>query len=123
MDTTFSKEDLSFQSEVREFINSNYPKELRDSISAKRKKGEELSKDDLLAWHKVLGKHNGWSAPSWPKKHGGAEFTPTQKYIFEQECAKADCQYIMPFGVNMVGPVIYTFGNEEQKNKHLPGVL
>ena len=123
MDTAFSKDDLKFQSEIRDFIKNNYPKELKDSISQKRKTGKELSRDDLMTWHKILGKNNGWSAPSWPKKYGGAEFTPTQKYIFEQECAKAECQYIMPFGVNMVGPVIYTFGNEEQKNKHLPGII
>ena len=65
----------------------------------------------------------GWTCPTWPKEYGGAAFTPTQKYIFEQECAKAECQYIMPFGINMVGPVIYTFGNEEQKAQHLPGIL
>ena len=123
MDTTFSSEDLKFQKEVREFIENNYPQTLRDSISAKRKNGEDLSREDLTTWHKILGKHNGWSAPSWPKKFGGAEFTPTQKYIFEQECAKAECMYIVPFGVNMVGPVIYTFGNDEQKDKHLPGIL
>ena len=123
MDTTFSAEDLKFQQEVRDFIANNYPQSLRDSINSKRQKGEELSREDFTAWHKVLGKNGGWSAPGWPKQYGGAEFTPTQKYIFEQECSKADCHYIIPFGVNMCGPVIYTFGNEEQKAKHLPGIV
>ncbi len=123
MDTAFSEEDLKFQKEVRDFIQNNYPQSLRDSINAKRKNGEDLSRDDFTTWYKILGKHNGWSVPNWPNKYGGAEFTPTQKYIFEQECAKAECQYIMPFGVNMVGPVIYTFGNEEQKKKYLPGIV
>ena len=123
MDTTFSTEDTKFQLEVRTFIDQNYPKSLRESINKKRKNGEELSRDDLTAWHKVLGAHNGWSAPGWPAKFGGAEFTPTQKYIFEQECDRAECQYIIPFGINMCAPVIYTFGNEEQKAQHLPGIL
>ena len=123
MDTTFSTEDTKFQLEVRTFIEENYPKSLRESVNTKRKNGEELTRDDLTAWHKVLGAHNGWSAPGWPAKFGGAEFTPTQKYIFEQECARAECQYIMPFGINMCAPVIYTFGNEEQKAQHLPGIL
>ena len=91
MDTAFSTEDKKFQEEVRDFIKSSYPQELRDSINSKRKLGQELSRDDLTAWHKILGQHNGWSAPSWPKQYGGAELTPTQKYIFEQECAKAEC--------------------------------
>ena len=29
----------------------------------------------------------------------------------------------MPFGVNMCGPVIYTFGSDEQKEFHLPKIL
>jgi alkylation response protein AidB-like acyl-CoA dehydrogenase len=29
----------------------------------------------------------------------------------------------MPFGVSMVGPVIYTFGNQEQKDYYLPRIL
>ena len=123
MDTTFSTEDTKFQLEVRTFIEENYPKSLRESVNTKRKNGEELTRDELTAWHKVLGAHNGWSAPGWPAKFGGAEFTPTQKYIFEQECARAECQYIIPFGINMCAPVIYTFGNEEQKAQHLPGIL
>ena len=123
MDTTFSTEDTKFQLEVRNFIEENYPKSLRESVNKKRKNGEELTRDDLTAWHKVLGAHNGWSAPGWPAKFGGAEFTPTQKYIFEQECARAECQIIIPFGINMCAPVIYTFGNEEQKAQHLPGIL
>ena len=30
---------------------------------------------------------------------------------------------VAPFGPQMCAPVIYTFGNEEQKAKHLPGIL
>ena len=29
--------------------------------------------------------------------------------------AKANAPAIVPFGLGMVGPVIYTYGNEEQK--------
>ena len=49
MDTAFSNEDLKFQSEVRDFIKTNYPQELRDSINSKRKLGKELSREDLTA--------------------------------------------------------------------------
>src|SRR3546814_11679586 len=30
---------------------------------------------------------------------------------------------IMPYGVNMVGPVLYTFGNDEQRALYLPDIL
>ena len=47
----------------------------------------------------------------------------TQKHIFDQESALAGAPILQPFGVGMVGPVIYTFGTQEQKDKHLPGIL
>ena len=30
---------------------------------------------------------------------------------------------IMPFGIDMVGPVLYSFGSNEQKAQHLPKIL
>ena len=123
MDSTFTKEDLNFQKEVRTFIKENYPQWLRDAVAEKQKLGQELNREELMAWHKILGKHKGWSAPGWPKELGGAGFSPVQKYIFEKEMASADCQFLLPFGVVMCAPVIYTFGTQEQKDKFLPGIL
>ena len=41
----------------------------------------------------------------------------------DEETARADCIRLMPFGLTMVGPVIYTFGTPEQKAKFLPRIL
>ena len=118
MDLEFSPEDLAFQQEVRTFIAENYPTELR----GKQDEGDELSKDDFLAWHRVLHT-KGWVAPAWPVEFGGTGWTATQKYIWSEETAAADCIRLMPFGLSMVGPVIYTFGTPEQKAKFLPRIL
>ncbi|MDZ4319594.1 MAG: acyl-CoA dehydrogenase family protein, partial [Phenylobacterium sp.] len=117
MNLDFSPEDVAFREEVRTFIAENYPKDLR----AKQDSGEPLSKEDYLAWHKVLAK-KGWVAPSWPKEHGGTDWTPTQKYIWSEEQARADTIAVLPFGVSMLAPVVYTFGTEEQKKRFLPGI-
>ncbi|HRE36458.1 MAG TPA: acyl-CoA dehydrogenase family protein, partial [Sphingopyxis terrae] len=50
-------------------------------------------------------------------------WTPTQRFIFSEETARADCIRLMPFGLSMVGPVIYTFGTPEQKARFLPRIL
>lgn len=115
MDMSFSPEDLAFRDEVRTFIEENYP-----HIDNKRSRGE-MSRDDILAWHKVLAK-KGWVAPHWPEEHGGTGWTITQRYIWNEECARAETTHLLPFGLSMVGPVIYTFGNEEQKKRFLPGI-
>jgi len=118
MDMEFSPEDLAFQQEVRDFIAENYPAELRD----KQDEGEEMSKEDFLAWHKILHK-KGWIAPAWPVEYGGTGWTPTQRFIWSEETSRADCIRLMPFGLAMVGPVIYTFGTPEQKAYFLPRIL
>jgi len=118
MNLEFSPEEIAFRDEVRAFIAENYPVELR----GKQDEGDELSKEDFLSWHKVLAK-KGWVAPAWPVEYGGTGWTPTQRYIWSEETARADCIRLMPFGLTMVGPVIYTFGTPEQKAKFLPRIL
>ncbi len=116
MNLEFTEEEKAFRAEVREFIENNYPQNI-DSRGVR----DELSREDMLAWHKILGK-KGWSVPAWPKEYGGTDWTPTQRYIWSEENARKNTVMPLPFGVAMVGPVIYTFGNEEQKAQHLPGI-
>ena len=118
MDLEFSAEDLAFRDEVRTFIAESYPASLR----GKQDEGEELAKDDFLAWHRVLHK-KGWVAPAWPVEYGGTGWTSTQRYIWSEETARADCIRLLPFGLAMVGPVIYAFGTPEQKAHFLPRIL
>jgi alkylation response protein AidB-like acyl-CoA dehydrogenase len=115
MNLDFSPEDIAFRNEVRAFIEENYPKD----VKAKQGDGEELTKEEHLKWHKILAK-KGWVAPSWPKEWGGTGWTPTQKYIWSEEQARFDTIPILPFGINMVAPVIYTFGSQAQKERFLP---
>ena len=118
MDLAFTAEECAFQDEVRSFIAENYPPELR----GKQDEGEELGKEDMLSWHRILYR-KGWVAPAWPKEYGGPGWSATQRYIFSEELARADTIPVLPFGINMVGPVIYTFGTAEQKARFLPRIL
>ena len=117
MNLDFTPEENAFREEVRAFIRDNYPAELRKAQDEER----PLTKAEYLMWHKVLAK-KGWVAPSWPKQYGGTDWTPTQKYIWSEESARADTLPPLPFGVSMLAPVLYTFGTEEQKAKFLPGI-
>ena len=118
MDLTFSQEDLNFQNEVRDFLSSEYPL----AIKEKQDKRLPLEKEDIISWQKILAS-KGWFAINWPKEYGGVGLTPTEIYILQNELAAANTPVLIPFGVNMCGPVVYTFGTEEQKEKFLPGIL
>ncbi|MDO8838400.1 MAG: acyl-CoA dehydrogenase family protein [Parvibaculum sp.] len=118
MDMSFSPEELAFRDEVRTFIADNYPQELK---GGRRTRGE-MSKEDILKWHRILYK-KGWVVPHWPVEYGGTGWTITQRYIWNEENARAETSPLLPFGLSMVGPVIYTFGNEEQKKRFIPGIL
>jgi alkylation response protein AidB-like acyl-CoA dehydrogenase len=117
MNLEFSAEEQAFREEVRTFIAENYPAELRRAQQELR----PLSKEESFLWHRVLAK-KGWVAPTWPVEHGGVNWTPTQRYIWAQELAAAEAAPLVPFGLGMLAPVIYTFGTEEQKQRFLPGI-
>jgi len=118
MDLVFSKEDLDFKEEVRVFLKSEYPSKIRE----KQEKGLPLEREDVVKWQKLLAK-KGWFAINWPEEHGGTSWTPTKKYVLQNELAAENTPVLIPFGVNMCGPVVYTFGTDIQKDKFLPGIL
>lgn len=118
MEIHYSPEQLAFRDEVREFLKQELPAD----IAAKVKLGKHLHKADHERWQKILSKR-GWYAPGWPVEHGGTTWGPIEKHIFDEESAAAGAPRLVPFGVNMVAPVIIKFGTEEQKATYLPRIL
>lgn len=117
MDTTFSTEDLAFRDEVRAFLSGAFDDELKARLANKA-----TYKEAQIEWQRRLNT-KGWVAPSWPAEHGGCSWTPTQGFIYENERSLIGAPDVIPFGLKMVAPVIYTFGSEEQKQRFLPRIL
>jgi len=118
MNVTFTADDVAFRSEVRDYFENDFPQDILE----KQRKEIPLEPEDLIRWHKNIFE-KGWAAPNWPVEHGGAGWNSVQKYIFADEQARVNAPPYLPFGVSMVGPIIYTFGNEEQKRRFLPDIL
>ena len=118
MDLNYTAEDLAFRDTVRAFLNENLPRDLQQKVLNHKR----LSKEDFVRWHKIVAKQ-GWVGTGWPIEYGGTGWTSVQRHIWEEECASAGTPSIMPFGVNMVAPVIMAFGNEAQKRYYLPRIL
>ena len=117
MDLNYSPEELAFRDEVRGWLQTNLPNDLRKKVT----NYQELSREDLLGWHRILAKKS-WIAPEWPVEWGGQNWTVVQRSIFEEECAFAGCPPLIPFGLKMCAPVLHRFGTEEQKQRFLPGI-
>ncbi len=118
MQLEFSAEEEAFRLEVRDFIAANYPVEIRRRMEA----GVAPGKSDFVTWQQILYQQ-GWIAPRWPVEYGGTGWSPVQCYIFEEEITAASTPRVMPFGLTMLGPVLMTFGSDEQKQQYLPAIL
>ncbi|MCP1621591.1 acyl-CoA dehydrogenase family protein [Pseudomonas nitroreducens] len=118
MDIHFTPDELAFRDEVRHFLDSQLPKD----IASKVRLGKHLNKGDHQRWQRVLAEQ-GWYATHWPEEFGGTGWNAVQKHIFEEECAAFGAPRTIPFGVNMVAPVIIRFGTPEQQAHYLPRIL
>jgi len=118
MDLNFAPEDLAFRDTVRAWLAENLPADLQRKVL----NHQRLKREDYVRWHRIVHRQ-GWVAPNWPVEHGGPGWSRVQQHIWEEECARAGTPPILPFGVNMVAPVIIAFGNEAQKRHYLPRIL
>lgn len=116
MDTNFTEQELAFRDEVRDFFAQAYDEELQARMA-----NLDTFKAAVEDWQKRLAA-KGWIAPGWPVEHGGTGWTATEQFIFETERASAGVRDVIPFGLKMVGPVIYAFGTDAQKERFLPPV-
>ena len=117
MDLDYSADERAFRDDVRTWLRENLPAALRDKVA----RYAHLTREDLLAWHRILAA-KGWIAPSWPREWGGTDWNVVQRYLFEEECGYAGAPPLIPFGLAMCAPVLLKFGTEAQKQQFLPRI-
>jgi alkylation response protein AidB-like acyl-CoA dehydrogenase len=119
----------AFRSEVRSWLEANYPPELRDPDA--RTDPEAVwggrafdgSDDPQIVWMRRMAER-GWTAPTWPKEAGGGGLAPQQARVLEQELAAGRYRpALLSFGLWMLGPVLLEYANEAQKQEHLPKII
>jgi alkylation response protein AidB-like acyl-CoA dehydrogenase len=118
MHLSFTDQELAFRDEVRAFFRDELP----DDIVQKQLQGVQLEPNDFVRFQKSLYE-KGWAGFNWPVEYGGTGWSAVEKYIFATEMAEADAPGIITFGLGMVGPIIYTFGSDAQKQRFLPDIL
>lgn len=117
MDTNFSAEDLAFRNEVNAFFDEKFDEEMIALLQSK-----QSVPNGIIEWQKRLYT-KGWAASGWPVEYGGTGWSVTQNFIYETERAARGIPDVIPFGLRMVGPIVCTFGTDEQKAKFLPRIL
>lgn len=112
------QEDAVFTGTVKAFLDLHLPAELRF-----HQDGAQLSRrSETLAWQSILHAR-GWGAPHWPKQHGGTGWTPRQRMIFDIECSLAGAPWINQQGMNLLGPIVNSFGTEEQRERFVAPLI
>jgi len=110
---------LAFRDEVRDFLRSNLPQDIREQVASDRM---DMAKADIQRWQGILHA-KGWGCPGWPVDDGGAGWSVEQHYVFEREVALNDAPRGPTFGVQLLGPSLLAYGSAEQKRRFLPGIV
>lgn len=117
MNLNFPPHVETFRADVRRWFETEFPQD----IIAKYKSGTPLTTADVRRSEMALGA-KGWLATAWPSEYGGPGWGLEEQYVFDEELERAGVPTVTPMGVIYVGPVIYTFGSEDQKARWLPGI-
>ncbi len=118
MDLTYTAQERAFRDDVRTFIVTHLPADIRAKVQA----GSSLGRDDYARWHRILYER-GWAAPNWPPAYGGTGWDAIRRHIFSEEIAYGWAPRMLPFGLSMVAPVIMRFGDDAQRARFLPPIL
>ncbi|MCG8317199.1 MAG: acyl-CoA dehydrogenase family protein [Pseudomonadales bacterium] len=117
----------NFRKDVAVWLEDNCPASMRtpmketDTIWGGRK--FVYPSDDAKCWKERMAA-KGWTAPTWPKEYGGGGLTEMQAAVLKQEMRRLGCRVpLMSFGLGMLGPALLEFGNEVQKQTHIPKIV
>jgi alkylation response protein AidB-like acyl-CoA dehydrogenase len=110
-----SPDEASFRTEVRAWLEANLPPGLRGRTN-------RPPPAELMPWYHTLSR-KGWIAPHWPKQHGGMGATLNEQIILTEELARVGAPQLPTQGLNHIGPILFEFGTEAQKVKHLPPII
>ena len=120
MDLKLKPADEAFRGEVHDFLANEVSAELCEAGRLRRSRFQDAT--TAIAFQRVLY-DKGWAAPDWPEEHGGTGWSLVQRYIFAQECARAEVPWLIPTGLKMCGPTLIGHGSAEQQRRFLPAIL
>ena len=117
MRLALTPEELQLQEEVRTFLAehgqspADLPHALDDRIEA------------LAAWQAQCHAA-GYVGRAWPREFGGGGRPPVEQIIVDQALAAAGApEFVNVVGLDVLGPSLLRFGNDEQRRRYIPSIL
>jgi alkylation response protein AidB-like acyl-CoA dehydrogenase len=120
MDFSWTAEEEAFRQEIRTFLQDELPEGW--GITQFWDPDDDDQFAFAHAFTKKLGQRN-WLAVSWPKEYGGLAWPFWQQFIFNEELANFDAPIVGRNATRYLGPTIFRYGTDEQKQQHIPGIL
>src|SRR3954449_7191759 len=66
----------------------------------------------------------GYVGRAWPNEFGGGGRAPVEQIVVDQELAAAGApEFVNVVGLDVLGPSLLRFGNDEQRRRYIPSIL
>ena len=122
MDFDFTEAQQVFRKDVREWLATNLPEDLRGRGFASSR-GEPEKVVRLREWQRTLHKA-GFVGMDWPAEYGGRGASLVEQVIFYEEMSRAQApQPLNRSGLSMLGPTLMKHGTPAQRARHLDRIL
>ena len=114
MDLFFDSDEKAFRDEIRSWINENKPNERWAPMDT------QSGFEQHRAWERKLFEAK-WSVPNWPSKYGGRDCSLIEWLLYEEEYYLSGAPgRVNTNGITLLGPTLFSWGTEEQKDRFLP---
>ena len=122
MDLRYSPEDEDFRQELRSWLKTALPQEMREPAFWEGKSDDERFQI-RREWE--AGKAEaGFAGIVWPTEYGGRGGSPTMKAVYDREMALANAPTtVNPLGLTFLAPTVMALGTEEQKKAIIKPLL
>jgi len=116
-----------FRAEVRDWLEKNAPKSIvgmpYDELNGNwGGRNAVFDPPEMKTWLDVMAER-GFTAPTWPQEYGGGGLSGELAKVLAEELARLKLPPALTgFGLSMIGPTLLRFGNEEQKQEHIPRI-
>ena len=117
----------TFRRETRAWLEANCPPQMRQPVVDESDvcwggRHATFKSDAQRVWLQRMAER-GWTVPDWPKRYGGGGLSKDEVRVLREEMAQLECrQPLTSFGISMLGPALLKYGNEQQKQEHIPKI-